>query len=137
MKTDDLDVWNDFIQTVSPLKRKKSLFKRFVRHRMSFKKDSALSSQLDLHLFTLQEAFTAFQEFFEKHVEQGTKKILIITGKGMKGKGVLRKEFPMWAEIPKIRKKINRVVQAPPHMGGEGAFIIYLKQGKKYVDNGN
>ena len=139
MKQDDWNVWNEFIQTVTPLdkKHKAPLLKRLLTGRFFLMKRPPLSTRLDLHHFTLQEAFGAFQDFLTEHAARETRQIIVITGKGAQGKGVLRQEFPKWLERADIREKISRVETAPARMGGDGAFLVYLKRKKEHVSNGN
>lgn len=139
MKQEDLDIWKEVIKSVTPLKEKGrvSLFQRLFRRSFLKRKPAPLSTFLDLHRFTLQEGFDAFKEFIEEHAELGTQRIIVITGKGQEGKGVLRKEFPLWATRNGIKEKILKVEQAPSHLGGDGAFLVYLKRKKSYVSNGN
>ena len=132
MKQEDMDVWNEVIKTVTPLGQteKLPLLKRLFPRRFFYFSRPPLSTRLDLHQFTLQEAFDAFNGFINEHGVLGTRSVLVVTGKGADGKGLLRKEFPLWTERAGIREKIQRIEQAPPHMGGEGAFLVYLKRKK-------
>ncbi len=132
MKQDDLTLWNEVIKTVTPLdkKQKAPLLTRLFSRRFFHLGKPPLSTRLDLHHFTLQEAFTAFTTFVDEHNALGTRQIIVITGKGPDGKGALRKELPLWAERPDVQSKITRIEAAPVRMGGEGAFIIYLKRKK-------
>ena len=126
MKSDDEAIWKAYIKTVSPLKKKSLPKVRSVRRFFLF--TPFLPPRLDLHGLTLQQAYEAFIDFFDLHVKEKTRKIVVVTGKGPNGKGSLKKEFPLWLEKKEIRDKISHTEIPPEHKGGAGAVIIYLKR---------
>ena len=132
MNEEDKAIWAAFVKTVVPLKAKpKGLFERvrYIFHRPpSIQK---LPDCLDLHGYTLQEAFDAFRDFLDRHYLLGTKKITIVTGKGPKEQGAVKREFPLWLERDGIREKILNAGLAPVNRGGSGAMILYLKKAKR------
>ena len=78
-----------------------------------------LHDVLDLHGLTLQQAFTAVQNFILQHQENGSKVITIITGK----KGRIKNELPIWCE------KFSRIRRCEPKFdsrGEFGSFLIYF-----------
>ena len=132
MNEEDKAIWASFIKTVVPLKKQPKGF--FERVRYIFRRPPTVQSLpvcLDLHGFTLQEAFDAFRDFLDKHYLLGTRKITVITGKGPKEQGALKREFPLWLERAGIREKILNVGFAPSNRGGSGAMIVYIKKAKK------
>ena len=50
--------------------------------------------KLDLHGFTLEEAYQEFTDFIYAAYQENISKVEIITGKS----GRIRQEFPHWAE---------------------------------------
>jgi len=75
---------------------------------------------IDLHGMNLDEAFAMLKNNLSK---SNNKKILVITGKS----GVMHDLVPRWATYNKdVFYKIREIKKAPNHMGGDGAFIIYL-----------
>jgi len=54
--------------------------------------------------------------------------VLIITGKGKIGHGVLKKHTPEWLASPALREMIAGVSQADQRHGGEGALYVALKR---------
>ena len=50
--------------------------------------------KLDLHGFTLEEAYQEFSDFIYSAYEDSISKVEIITGNS----GQIKKEFPHWAE---------------------------------------
>jgi DNA-nicking Smr family endonuclease len=56
--------------------------------------------------------------------------VLIITGKGSMGTGVLKRSLRPWLEAapPALRGRIHAIRPAEPRHGGNGAFYILLKR---------
>lgn len=66
-----------------------------------------LDTTIDLHGQTVQQAFDTTTRFLDKHYRMGTKKVLIITGRGTMGQGLIKKEFDGWLNNPKIQKYVR------------------------------
>lgn len=60
--------------------------------------------------------------------ERGARSVLVITGKGFAGHGVLRRRAPEWLADPRLRDVIAGVAPAETHHGGEGAMYVALKR---------
>ena len=95
--------------------------------------------KIDLHGFSISEANKKVKKFVIKSYEEGSKKLIIITGKGSRSKvyedpfksdkmNVLRYSVPNFIEnemdLMSIVKKIS---QADIKDGGEGAIYLFLK----------
>ena len=95
--------------------------------------------KLDLHGFSLTEANETVKKFITKSFKLGYKKLLVVTGKGLRSKSY---NNPYYSEklstlkysIPEYIKnnsdlndKINTISQADTNDGGEGAIYIFLK----------
>jgi DNA-nicking Smr family endonuclease len=91
----------------------------------------AVDGRLDLHGLTLVEAHRLTREFLHEAIDQGARAVLIITGKGQGGSGAIRRELPHWLEVPSLRPFVASVTLADPRQGGEGAYRISLRSGKK------
>lgn len=87
-------------------------------------------ARLDLHGMTQAGAFSALERFIEASARRNYKNALIITGKGKGGEGVLKKMLPLWLERPSLARHIRSLEQAPPKLGGGGAFLVYFKKGQ-------
>ena len=137
MLTDeDKALWEAYTKTVTPLKNAKTTFRlmdfgrRLVGNfHFKRKEKTAIPNTLDLHGFTLEEAYSLFIRFLNYHFENNTRKIVVITGKGKEGKGLLKNEFPKWLEADQIKEKIQ--VTKRPLLNDGGAFELILKQRKK------
>jgi len=87
-----------------------------------------IEAKLDLHGMTQVEAFEALAGFLKRVVKSGKRHLLIVTGKGPGGKGVLRENLRGWlAQLPE-GARILAVRTASPKHGGDGAFYVILKR---------
>tara|TARA_Y100000992_G_C21037664_1_gene383427 strand:- start:114 stop:347 length:234 start_codon:yes stop_codon:yes gene_type:complete len=75
--------------------------------------------KLDLHGFTLEEAYREFTDFIYDAYQENISKVEVITGKS----GSIRKEFPHWAES----SHQIRYIEPSWH---EGSYIVKIQ--KKY-----
>ena len=83
---------------------------------------------LDLHGMTQAAAHAALSEFLATQYHHGTRQTLIITGKGLDGEGLLKRNLPHWCESPELNKFIDGISIAPPRLGGSGAFVVMLRR---------
>ena len=95
--------------------------------------------KLDLHGFSLIESNKIIKKFVIKSFNCGYKKLLIITGKGLRSKSsdnpyvseklsVLRYSFPEFIRTDEnLNSKIKRISKAEIKDGGDGAIYIFLK----------
>ena len=90
-----------------------------------------LAASLDLHGHTQDSARSALLSFLAHYRMQNARVVLIITGKGRLGGGVLRKRFFDWLESPDIRAHITSYAQSHQRHGGAGAFYVFLKKPPK------
>ena len=96
--------------------------------------------RLDLHGLSLNQANIIVKKFIINSFEEGCKKLLIITGKGLRSKvhnnpylskqmNVLKYSVPEFIKNDKdLSKKISSISIASLKDGGEGAFYIFLKK---------
>ena len=102
--------------------------------------------KIDLHGFSLIEANKIVTKFIVESFNSGYKKILIVTGKGLRSKtyenpyisekfGVLRHAIPEYIKNNNnLNNKIIRISEASVKDGGEGAIYIFLKNNKKFKE---
>ena len=95
--------------------------------------------KLDLHGISLNEANKVVEKFVIKSFDLGFKKILIVTGKGLRSKSyndpyvseklsVLRYSVPEFIKNNEsLSKKISSISKADLKDGAEGAIYIFLK----------
>jgi DNA-nicking Smr family endonuclease len=87
----------------------------------------SIDARLDLHGLTIEKAHKKFLEFLYNAVIDEQKKLLIITGKGPEGKGKIKEELPKWCDTDYLAPFVSSCKIAPAEMGGNGAYIIKLK----------
>ena len=87
-----------------------------------------IAGRLDLHGLTQDEARLAVIAFIRSEHANGARAVLIITGKGAMGDGVLRRRTPEWLAEPSVRPLIAGLSSAERHHGGEGALYVTLKR---------
>lgn len=87
-----------------------------------------LDARLDLHGVTLEVAEVRFRRFLHGAIQRGDRWVLVITGKGPDGNGILRRALPQWLEDATIRPAVVSYMPAPPHQGGEGAVCLLLRR---------
>ena len=102
--------------------------------------------RLDLHGLSLDKANETVKKFIIESFENGYKKLLIITGKGLRSKAhknpyVSEKASVLKHAVPEFIKndedlfeKISRISTADLKDGGEGAFYIFFKKLKKSIE---
>jgi len=102
--------------------------------------------KLDLHGFSLNEANKVVKKFIIECFNDGYKRLLIITGKGLRSKSY---DNPYISEKLSVLKysvlefikndenlndKISRTSKAEVKDGGEGVIYIFLKNNKKFKE---
>jgi len=99
-----------------------------LRKRRIARERDPIEARLDLHGLDQDRARVVLHGFLQRAHEQGFRAVLVITGKGLLGDGVLRRRAPDWLSEPQVRSLIAGVSPAERHHGGEGALYIALKR---------
>jgi DNA-nicking Smr family endonuclease len=87
-----------------------------------------IEARLDLHGMDQDRARAALHGFLRRTHADGLRAVLVITGKGLTGDGILRRRTPDWLADPEVRGLIAGVSQAERRHGGEGALYVALKK---------
>jgi DNA-nicking Smr family endonuclease len=87
-----------------------------------------IEARLDLHGMTQVEAYAALAKFLTTEAKAGRRNLLVITGKGHAGQGVLRSNLAGWLESLPLTVPILALRPAAPKDGGTGAFYVLLKR---------
>ena len=102
--------------------------------------------KLDLHGSSLIEANKIVKKFIIESFNNGYKKLLVVTGKGLRSKSynnpyvseklnVLRYSVQEFIKNDEdLKNKISRILKADIKDGGEGAIYIFLKNNKKFTE---
>lgn len=88
----------------------------------------ALDGRIDLHGMTQTEAHGALAAFVHRAWAEGRRCVLVITGKGQGGDGVLRRAVPRWLAEPALARMVLALQPAQPMHGGDGALYVLIKR---------
>jgi DNA-nicking Smr family endonuclease len=87
-----------------------------------------LGPRIDLHGMSQDRARAALEGFLRRASEDGWRAVLVITGKGLSGDGVLKRRAPDWLAEPAIRAMVAGVSEAHRRHGGKGALYVTLRR---------
>jgi DNA-nicking Smr family endonuclease len=87
-----------------------------------------IEARIDLHGLTQNEAYKNLEKFLYNCRAEGLRSVLVITGKGLGGEGVLRAAVPKWLNEGHNQQIIRAFSYAAPKDGGEGALYVMLKR---------
>jgi DNA-nicking Smr family endonuclease len=90
-----------------------------------------IGARLDLHGYDQDRARAVLEAFLVRAWEDGWRAVLVITGKGVQGDGVLRKRAPEWLAAPHLSPIVAGISEAHRRHGGEGALYVALKRKAK------
>lgn len=88
-----------------------------------------VEARLDLHGMNQSEAHAALSRAIRAGRKSGRRTLLVITGKGRAGGGVLRRLLPLWLE--EFSRDVLAFTEARPEDGGAGAYYLRLRKDKK------
>ena len=126
LKTLDTHLWDKIKESVVALKSGRHHAQFPPRLHVVKRAPSPLSISLDLHQMTVEEAHQQTKSFIENHFQLGTKKVLVITGKGRDKKGLIHSEFMGWLDTRCFQQYISNATWTKD----EGAVEIWLKKNK-------
>ena len=90
--------------------------------------DVAIGARLDLHGMTQAHAHAELDAFLDRAVRRGARFVLVITGKGSGGDGILRRMLPRWIQAGPHRARVLGVEPAHARHGGDGAWYVQLRR---------
>lgn len=97
------------------------------KHRIA-KEREEIGARIDLHGLTQDRARPALEAFVARAYDDGWRAVLVITGKGVQGDGVLRRRVPEWLGAPHLSHIVAGLSEAQRHHGGAGALYVALKR---------
>lgn len=97
------------------------------RHRIA-KAREEIGARIDLHGMTQDHAHAALEAFLHRAWNDGWRAVLVITGKGVQGDGILRRRVPEWLGAIHLSHVVAGVSEAHRRHGGEGALYVALKR---------
>jgi DNA-nicking Smr family endonuclease len=97
-------------------------------HRRLVREREPVAARIDLHGLNYDDARAALTGFILRAADQGWRAVLVITGKGNLGEGVIRRHAPEWLAASPLRQHVAGLSQAHRRHGGEGALYVALKR---------
>ena len=97
------------------------------RHRIA-KAREEIGARLDLHGMDQARARRVLEGFLASAFHEGWRAVLVITGKGVRGDGILKRRAPEWLAAPHLAHIVAGISDAARHHGGEGALYVALKR---------
>ena len=85
-----------------------------------------IDRRVDLHAHTAAHAYARFVNVLMAASAQGHRCIEVITGRGAAESGVLKRELPLWLNLPQIRPLVLAAVH--PHATNTGAVLLLLRR---------
>ena len=98
------------------------------RKRRITRERDPIEARIDLHGLGQFTAEDRLKAFLLRAQDAGLRAVLVITGKGVSGDGVIRRRAPEWLADPALRSVVAGVAQAGPRHGGEGALYVAIKR---------
>ncbi len=87
-----------------------------------------IGGKLDLHGHTQETGRTALVRFLRSAQARGDRAVIVITGVGRGGEGILKRRLPEWIAERDVRGFVSGFAPAHRAHGGAGAFYIFIKR---------
>lgn len=87
-----------------------------------------IEGRVDLHGLYQDEAHGLLLDFLRRAHAKGARHVLVITGKGPGGDGILRRAVPGWLSTAPFRELVSAHDHAARGHGGTGALYLRLKR---------
>lgn len=97
------------------------------QRRLSRERDP-IEARIDLHGFGRFDAEDQLRAFLSGCQARGMRAVLVITGQGRRGGGVIRASVHEWLHAPALRGVVSGFATAHRRHGGEGAIYVTLKR---------
>ena len=101
-----------------------------------------IDKKIDFHGLSLLEAENLFKTTIQESYSRNLRCLLFVTGKGVNKKndqedtgarlyyGKIRNSFHEWTTTKGVQEKILNIQDAPINLGGDGAFLVFLRKNK-------
>ena len=97
------------------------------QRRLSRERDP-IEARIDLHGFGRFEAEDQLRGFLMSSQARGLRAVLVITGQGRRGGGVIRSSIHEWLHAPALRGVVSGFAVSHRRHGGDGAIYVTLKR---------
>ena len=123
----DLELWETIKKSVKPLV-KHQVVKQLPKRYIIVKQKYGFPYTIDLHGYTVHDAYLKLLDFIIYHFHEKTKYITVITGKGTPEKeSLIHSEIKTWLNS----KVFKMYVKNFEWINGNGALRIYLSRHNK------
>lgn len=86
-----------------------------------------IGGTLDLHGYHQDSGRNAVVRFLMAAHRRGDRTVIVVTGVGRSGQGVLRQRLPEWLAEREVKPIVAGFAQAHRTHGGAGAYYVFLK----------
>ena len=97
------------------------------QRRLSRERDP-IEATIDLHGFGRFEAEDQLRAFLLSAQARGLRAVLVVTGQGRRGGGVIRASIQEWLQSHALRGVVSGFPTAHRRHGGDGAFYVTLRR---------
>lgn len=87
-----------------------------------------IDARIDLHGMTQDRARFALLDFLQMAQQADYRMVLVITGKGDQGRGVLKANVPRWLALPAFANLVNGYRESETSHGGGGALYVRIRR---------
>lgn len=84
-----------------------------------------------MHGMDQDRARAALTDFVLRAAAHNERTVMVITGKGALGDGILRRRTPEWLAEPPLRAVVAGISEAHRSRGGAGALYVAIKRGPR------
>jgi DNA-nicking Smr family endonuclease len=87
-----------------------------------------IDATLDLHGHNQETGRAALGRFLHAAQTRNARVVIVVTGVGRRGEGVLKRMLPEWLAEPELRGVVSGFAQAHRTHGGAGAYYVFLRR---------
>jgi DNA-nicking Smr family endonuclease len=98
------------------------------RKRRIVRERDPIDARIDLHGLNQFAAEDRLKAFLATAQALGHRAVLVITGKGVSGEGIIRRRARDWLADPALAGVVAGVSTAHPRHGGDGALYVAIKR---------
>jgi DNA-nicking Smr family endonuclease len=92
------------------------------------KGEMEIEAGIDLHGLSQDMAHAALTAFVQQCWQARRRCVLVVTGKGAQGFGILRAQVPRWLNQSPLRERVLGFSYAQPRHGGDGALYVLIRR---------
>ncbi len=123
-----MNEWEEFLKDVTQINRENYVAskKSKVTNKIQQQKHSSQEAEIDLHNQNLENAYNITMNFIRNSIRFGRKNVVIITGKGQRGEGLIKNSITQWLLASEFKEKILKIEKIYDKNRESGAFRILL-----------